>query len=156
MVINHPEHHFIFCFDRSFSDRFLFGPNITPLIIRPAARHALIFLWWYQVALPYVYRRHRADIYYAPDGFLPLSPLVKNTVATIHDLAYLHYPDQISRSNLWYYRKFVPRHLKKADKIIAVSEATRNDIQRHFPWSAHKITTVHNAARAIFLPLTQC
>jgi len=30
----HPEDEFIFCFDRPYDDEFIFGENVTPLVIK--------------------------------------------------------------------------------------------------------------------------
>ena len=40
----HPEHEFIFIFDRKYHDEFIFSENITPVIAHPQARHPAL---WY-------------------------------------------------------------------------------------------------------------
>ena len=42
----HTEHEFIFIFDRPYSDDFIFGNNITPVVIGPQARHPILYYIW--------------------------------------------------------------------------------------------------------------
>ena len=155
LVMRRPEDEFIFCFDRPFSEQFVFASNVTPVTVSPPARHALLFWWWYHKALPSVFKHHDADLLFSPDAFLPLSKEVTKTLITVHDLAYLHYPDQVSRSNLWYYKTFMPKYLSRADRIIAVSDATKADIASHFPAINHKVKTIYNGTRSVFSPLNE-
>ena len=41
IVINHPEHEFIFLFDRPYEKEFVFAANVTPVVIGPPARHPI-------------------------------------------------------------------------------------------------------------------
>jgi glycosyltransferase involved in cell wall biosynthesis len=155
LVANHPEDQFIFCFDRPYDDRFIFGDNVEPVVIRPPARHPFLFIWWFQVAIPRLYRQKQADAFFSPDGFLSLSPKVKKSLLVIHDLAFIHYPLQVSPVVLWYYRKFVPRFIEKADHIVTVSEASREDVEKNYPSAMGKISVIYNGVRDYFKPLPQ-
>ena len=44
---DHPEHEFIFIFDRPFLEEFIFSENITPVVIGPTARHPFLFYIWF-------------------------------------------------------------------------------------------------------------
>ena len=44
IVKAHPEHEFIFIFDRPYDESFIFSENITPVVASPPARHPLL---WY-------------------------------------------------------------------------------------------------------------
>ena len=68
-------------------------------------------------------------------------------MVVIHDLAYLQYPNQVSSVMLWYYQKYMPQFIEKADQIIAVSQSTSLDIIKHFPASKPKIQVVYNGVR---------
>ncbi len=153
-VSDHSTDQFVFCFDRPYDPNFVFGHNVKPLILRPPARHAILFYWWYHYALPKVYQREKADVLFSPDGFIPLSEKVERTLITIHDLAYRHYPDQISKASHWYYQKFMPRYIEKANQIVTVSKSTKQDIELNFPQAAGKVTVVYNGVSEHFRPLT--
>ena len=44
IIAQHPEHEFIFFFDRAYDKEFVFADNVTPVIINPPARHPIL---WY-------------------------------------------------------------------------------------------------------------
>ncbi|NND07480.1 MAG: glycosyltransferase family 4 protein [Saprospiraceae bacterium] len=150
MVCNQPEDHFIFCFDRPYDRSFVFADNVTPIIVHPPARHPLLFIWWFEIGIRTAYRQHHADVFFSPDGFLSLSERVQKQVLVIHDLAYIHYPQQVGFVERWYYRYFMPKFIHIADKIITVSQASANDIATHFPHVAGKTNVIYNGGRSLF------
>jgi len=82
-------------------------------------------------------------------------PLRRKTkgIIVIHDLSFVHYPDYVQRKNLVYLRRFLPKSIERASHIIAVSEATRQDIIKTFSVAADKISVVPNAIdHAVFYP----
>ena len=88
---NHPEHQFIFFFDRPFDEKLLFPKNVTPVVVPPKARHALSFRWWFDVKIPLALKKYKADVFVSPDGFCSLVTKVPQ-VLVIHDLAFIHHP----------------------------------------------------------------
>ena len=48
MVAAHPEDEFIFFFDRPYDESYMFGENVTPIVLFPPARHPFLFVWWYE------------------------------------------------------------------------------------------------------------
>ena len=52
LVQQHPQHQFYFLFDRPYDQQFVFGKNVTPLVLGPAARHPLLWKYWYDVKVP--------------------------------------------------------------------------------------------------------
>jgi glycosyltransferase involved in cell wall biosynthesis len=153
LVQDHPNDHFIFFFDRPWDPDFVFGPNVTPVKVSPPARHPLLFWIWFELRLPALLRRHRADVFFSPDGFLSLRSPVP-TLLTVHDLAYKHFPGHVTALQRAYYRHFMPRFMHRADHILAVSEATRLDILDS-GISAHRVSVAHNGANPRFLPAAE-
>jgi glycosyltransferase involved in cell wall biosynthesis len=143
----HPDHQFILCVDRKSSMSFQFSENVSYELIRPMARHPFLFIWWFEVGIPRAYQKVKADLFFSPDGFLSLSKKVRKSLVVIHDLAYLHYPDQVSSLVLWYYQKYMPKFIEKADQIITVSKSTALDIIDHFPAAEPNIQVVYNGVR---------
>lgn len=76
------------------------------------------------------------------------------TVLTVHDLIFKHFPDYHKKLNYWYLNQAMPLYCHKADAIIAVSEATKQDIINNYGISASKIVVVHEAASIHFQPPT--
>lgn len=154
MVASHPEHEFHLIFDRPFSQDFVFGPNVVPHLLFPPARHPLLWWIWFEVSLPGLLKKIGADVFFSPDGYLSLRSGQPQAMV-VHDLAYLHFPDQVPFWVRRFYRHFVPRYLSKAAHIFAVSHATRQDISQHFPGSAEKISIAYNGCKEEFRPLSE-
>ncbi|MFA5052108.1 MAG: glycosyltransferase family 1 protein [Patescibacteria group bacterium] len=91
------------------------------------------------------------DVYHSPVASLPFT-YPKKSVITVHDLAMYKnpswYPSQIITSKL-----LVPQSLRKADKIIAVSESTKRDLKSIFNINAKKIAVIHEGAVVDKIPV---
>ena len=154
LALLYPQHTFYFLFDRQWDPSFVFGPNVIPIRVFPPARHPILFYIWFELRLPAVLRQLKADVFFSPDGFTSLRTKVP-TLLTIHDLAYLHFPDHVSKSQLWYYRRFVPQFIKRANHITTVSETTRQDLLSSFEVVADKISVEYNGVHPRFCPATE-
>lgn len=71
----------------------------------------------------------------------PLSKGIKSLVA-IHDLTFEHYPERVRPRNLSFLQKNVPRALRDATYIIAISEFTKRDIHERYGTPLEKIMVV--------------
>jgi glycosyltransferase involved in cell wall biosynthesis len=151
LVQQHPEHEFIFLFDRPYDPSFVFGPNVKPLVVGPAARHAAAFKYWYDVKAPLALRAFKPDVWIQPYGFCSLTTGIPQLLL-VHDLAFLHHPDHIAWHHRWYYKMYTRRFLKKAKRVITVSEYSKTDIIQHYPLAEQKITVIPGAAKTIFQP----
>jgi glycosyltransferase involved in cell wall biosynthesis len=149
----HPEHEFIFIFDRPYDQRFIFSSNIIPVIANPPARHPLLWKYWYDIKIPAVLRKYKAEIFVSPDGFCSLTTRVPQCIV-VHDLAFLHYPSHSKRAHQVFLRRYIPKFIKKAKTIVTVSEFSKQDIVRHYKTDPEKINVVYNAAKEIFKPVT--
>src|SRR5438045_5240615 len=148
----YPEHQFIFIFDRPYDKRFIFAPNITPVVIGPPARHPLIWKYWYDVKIPMLLKKYKADVFVSADGLCSLTTKVPQCLV-VHDLAFLHYPSHIKKSQLIFFKRYVPKFLKKAKSIATVSQFSKQDILHHYKTDPRKINVVYSAAKKIFKPV---
>ncbi len=149
---NHPEHQFIFFFDRPFDEKLLFPKNVTPVVVPPKARHALSFRWWFDVKIPLALKKYKADVFVSPDGFCSLFTKVPQ-VLVIHDLAFIHHPKFIPTIHRFFYKRYTPLFLKKAAVIATVSEFSKKDIVDQYHVDEQKIINVSSAAKTIFQPV---
>ena len=150
----HPEHHFIFAFDRNFDEEFIFSDNVTPIILSPQARHPVLFYVWFEYAITRILRDLKADIFLSPDGYLSLSTDVKS-FAVIHDLNFLHHPQDLPFLVRKYYNHFFPKFAHKANRIATVSEYSKNDIISSYGINRNKIDVVFNGASTIYKPISE-
>lgn len=152
MVENHPEHEFLFIFDRAYDESFIFGENVTPIVVGPPARHPVLFYLWLDWSVAYVLKKYKADVFLSPDGFGTLNTKVP-TCLVIHDLAFEHYPEHLKKSHSIYFRKFTPKFARKAKRIVTVSTFSKNDIATRYQISPEKIAVSNNAAHEEYIPL---
>jgi glycosyltransferase involved in cell wall biosynthesis len=72
----------------------------------------------------------------------------------VHDLGFLHHPGTYQKSHAAYYRRSMPKYLKKAASIATVSEFTKQDIITQYQASADKISVVYSGVKAGFRPVS--
>ena len=99
--------------------------------------------YWDNIAFPLFLRRFAADLVHIPLNRVPLL-LPKPYVVTVHDMASLLY-EQASGLRMKVRRLRLRRGLERADRVIAVSEATRRDVQDHLGIPADRVRVVYNA-----------
>ena len=105
----------------------------------------LLRLGWHQAALPARLRQERAEVFYStvPDGMLfPSCP----QVVTVHDLIPLRFPGSSPRLQ-HYFRLVVPRVLRASAAIVAMSDATRRDIENFYGIGGERVHVVHQGYR---------
>jgi glycosyltransferase involved in cell wall biosynthesis len=116
------------------------GPNF-----RGIPEHAGHYSIAEQVRIPLALRRARAGLFHEPHYVLP--PLVPcRSVVTIHDCIHLMFPEYLPNRFAYYYaRGALAAAARRADRILTVSETSREDIVRLLNVPADKITVIYNA-----------
>jgi len=150
----HPEHTFLFLFDRPYDQRFVYGGNVVPLVVPPPTRHPLLYRLWFGVQVPRMLRKHKADAFVSPDGFLSLGTAVPQ-LAVIHDLNFEHHPQDLPPAYSRYYRHFFPRFAQKAARIVTVSAFSKEDIVKRYAVPAERIDVVHNGVSEVYTPVPE-
>ncbi|NVO30405.1 glycosyltransferase family 4 protein [Hymenobacter lapidiphilus] len=154
LVRQQPEHTFHFLFDRPFDERYVLGPNVVPHVLGPPARHPLLWLAWFEGAVARWLARHRPAVFLSTDGYTTLRTRVPR-VTVLHDLAFEHFPQDVDRLVRAYYRYFTPRFARASARLVAVSEATRQDVVARYGIAPDKISVVYNAVDARFRPQSE-
>jgi glycosyltransferase involved in cell wall biosynthesis len=95
---------------------------------------------------------HPPDVLFVPAHALPLVP-PRRSVVTIHDLGFLHHPEAHTRIQRLYYRLFTRLSARRATHIIAISEATKRDLQRFYGTPAAKISVIYHGVSPFFQPI---
>jgi len=99
---------------------------------------------WSQIYLPIeLYFHKNIDVYFSPAHYLPLFCPVPQVV-TIHDLAYLYFPDDFTKKDLWQLKNWTKFSIKNAAQIIAVSKTTKKDIVKNYGVDERKISITYN------------
>ena len=100
--------------------------------------------------------RENIDVFHGTSFSLPL---VRDTnvryVLTIHDLAFLTFPEFYSRIYKTYFGFIVKRSLQNADTVVCDSECTRRDVLNFFNIPENKVKTVLLGVNETFLNITR-
>ncbi len=76
------------------------------------------------------------------------------TVLTVHDLIFKRFPAYHKPLNRWYLGLTMHLYTRRADAIIAISQATKREIVETYGVPEDKIRVIHEAASPIFRPQT--
>ncbi len=91
------------------------------------------------------------DLFHATEHLLPRLSAIR-TVFTLHDLIFLFHPEAHKPMNRWFLTLMMPRFLRAADAIIAVSECTKRDAVRCYGIPEEKITVIYEGVNPRFRP----
>jgi glycosyltransferase involved in cell wall biosynthesis len=113
---------------------------------RPASR-----VVWEQRNLPALLRERRIEVFHSPANVLPeMLPRECASIVTLHDLAFLLYPEVLTRAKRVYHRIFTMRSLRRATMIIAVSNSTKKDAVKLVGIAPDHVQTVYTCINERF------
>lgn len=108
----------------------------------PVSDRLLNALWHRaRIPLPVQVFTGRFDVFHSPDFSLP-STYRAPAIVTVHDLAFIRTPDCAVPSLAQYLQRVVPRSIRTATHVIAVSENTRHDILELVDIPETQVTTI--------------
>ena len=151
---DHPEHQFLFVFDRPFSPEFIFSGNVTPIVLSPPTRHPVLWYIWFELQIPRILKKYKADLFFSPDGYLSLQTKVRQ-LAAIHDINFAHRPKDLPWLKAKYYNYFFPLFARKAQRIVTVSSFSKEDIHKTYHIGNDKIDVVYNGINTLYTPTSE-
>lgn len=131
-----------------------FAPRQGLEIVRPrwSTTAPLKRIAWEQLAAPFALQRDQVDLLHAMAFVSPLiSPCP--TVITVLDLGFLHYPEAFKRGKRAYLQWMTYLSVKRARRVIAISENTRRDIIARYGVPPERVKTVYCGVDQRFQPL---
>jgi glycosyltransferase involved in cell wall biosynthesis len=114
----------------------------------PTPHESFRALWEHTFVPLEVYRR-AIDVYHSPSYTLPLK-LTCPGVVTVHDLAFMDRRYHNGRLRL-YLRLLTGLSLRRATRIIAVSQYTKAQIEERFPDTRGRVSVVHSGLQQLFV-----
>lgn len=114
---------------------------------RPAQR-----IVWEQIALPGELRRLDATVFHSPVNVLPLR-LPCASVVTVHDLAFVRYPQYFRAARRIYQRRFTAQSVRAATLVVAVSESTKRDLMEEMGATADRTRVIYPCIAEDFRPI---
>lgn len=107
---------------------------------------------WEQFALPGTLRTLGIDVFHAPANVLP-ARLPCPAVVTVHDLAFMRYPQFFRPSLRLYQRRFTARSVARATHVVAVSESTKRDLIELMRVPEERLHVIYPGIAADFQPV---
>ena len=149
IIADHPEHEFLLLFDRTPDAAFEYGPNATSMRLLLPARRPFLYDAWFDYSVTRALRRWKADVFVSTDGILSRRTAVPQ-LAVFHDLNYMHHPEWMPAQEARYYRSRFPEFARIANRLVTVSEFSKNDIVAQFGVPSDSIDVVYNAPDSIY------
>lgn len=99
---------------------------------------------WGQGVLPFIARWDAPDVYWGPTHRLPpFLPYRTRAFVTIHDLVWKHAGETMRPTSRLLEQTLMPKAIRRADGVIAVSEYTRRDVLNAFPQIDCPVRTIY-------------
>ncbi len=112
-------------------------------LLKPKSQNKILQHLWEHIVLPY--RAREYDLLFSPANIAPIwKPKKVKLVVTLHDSAFITYPKSVSKFFYYYYKYTIPRVLKIADRVITISEFSKTEIIKNYPFVKDKIKVVYN------------
>lgn len=79
-----------------------------------------------------------------------------NKISTIHDIAFVRYPQTFSKKFLIFYKFMIPRIIASSKRVITVSNFSKKEIVDVYGVDQSLVTVVYNAVNETFKPKEKC
>lgn len=113
----------------------------APVLLEPVSPNRYVQQLWEHTCLPYTASRFK--LLFCPANVAPLYLRKKSAmVFTLHDVAFRTFPDSVSAAFRRYYAFTVPRNIRRADRIVTISNASKDEIVRFYPEAAEKLIVI--------------
>lgn len=108
--------------------------------------------YWRGCSIKKDLKRDKIDIFHGLSHEIPFNIHKTNirSVVTIHDIIYKTYPDMFTAIDRAIYNAKFRYSCKHADKVIAISESTKQDIIKYFNTPSDKIEVIYQAINPVF------
>lgn len=128
--------------------------NPSPHIRFAYSGHSLRILqdWWRHTGIIADMQRDGIGLYHGLTGELPngIRKTGIRTLLTIHDLIFMRHPEYYNRIDVQIYKHKFYRSIREADRIVAISECTKNDIIHYSDFPADRIDVVYQGCGNAF------
>jgi len=113
----------------------------------------LLMILWHRMRIPWPVERFvgACDVFHSTDFVLPPVSGAR-TLLTVHDLTFLRYPQCAHPKLRAYLSEVVPRSLARADRVLADSFATKEDLTDLLGVDPDRISVVYGGIEARFSP----
>jgi glycosyltransferase involved in cell wall biosynthesis len=124
----------------------------TVLRSRWPTENRLARIAWEQVAWPWLAARNQIDLLHSMAFVTPWLSR-RPAVVTVFDLSFMHFPEAFPAAQRWYLTSQTARSVRRARRVIAISESGRQDVHRFFDVPLTRIDVVYPGVDAVYRPL---
>ena len=112
----------------------------------------LVRILWEQACLPLQLVKEGIELLHSPVNVQPLS-LPCRGVVTVTDLSFMLFPEAFRRGRRQYQRWFTRWSVRRADRIIAISNTTAQDVVRFFGARAERVSVIFPGVDTHYRPI---
>ncbi len=141
-LLSRPEkEQFVLCSPRAMAiaEKWRKDPRVTTCVQRGWKGNL-----WLQLTLPRLLRHLNVDLFHGTLFLLPVLTACKK-VLNVYDLTLYRYPGSMEWKNLCILRLLLPASLRRAEKIVTLSEFTRREIMGRWPDFGRKVVVIPGA-----------
>lgn len=145
------ENKYILYFEKDL-DRSFLPPNGKFELRNIANEHSVLYEQYF---LPRQIKRDELDLFHSPGNIAPILCKARRVV-TLHDT--IMFQPEMFRESGWYnfyLRTAVSKSVRNVNRIITVSDYSKNDIIRLFPQVGQKVEVIYEGIEGRFKPLRQ-
>jgi glycosyltransferase involved in cell wall biosynthesis len=136
------------CSERVFAKLFSESPNFSYKVVNPKSK-----ILRFSIGLTRQLMKDQPDVLHVcsvPPFFTP-----SRYVMTVHDLASFVHPEYFPKATRMRLNMLIKKGIKGCEKIISISQATRQDILKFFDINPEKITVIHLGLDPCYKPVTE-
>ncbi len=151
LVASHPQHQFVFIFNKQVPSYFVASENAFHLVISVSERRLFLLRRWYDYRLRLLLEKNKIDVLINAGCYC-------NLTASIPQLMVVPGLDMYFSRGLTnrgsYFHHYMPQFISKASTIVTVSEFEKLQVINHYHTDPKKIAVTGAGANAIFKSLT--
>ena len=112
----------------------------------------LIRIAWEQLIWPWLAARRKLDLLHSMAFVTPwLTP--RPAIVTVYDLSFMYFPAAFPAAQRWYLTSQTARSVRRARRVITISESGRQDVHRFFAVPLARIDVVYPGVDGTYRPL---
>jgi glycosyltransferase involved in cell wall biosynthesis len=117
-------------------------PGLELRMSRLPTHRPPVRIFWEQAIQPWAARRARVDLLH---GLALVGPVFTPcpSVVTVHDLSFVHYPHNFPGAKRLYLQSLTRLSVRRARRVIAISENTRRDVVQQYGVPASKVDRIY-------------
>lgn len=99
---------------------------------------------WFNVSLPGLLKKMHFDLFWGPQQLACRTPANVPVVLTVHDFVAYRFASTMKMIARWQFKSMQLYSMKKADRIVAVSKQTKNEILSRFQFNPDLIDVAYS------------